>query len=79
LARGELPQGDLIPWTMGQQFQVRQRWQHTPQYDCAGGTNPTPQPSLCWYNCTMLHSYAVHVQYCGACGWQCASVSAPLS
>lgn len=22
LARGELPQGDLIPWTMGQQFQV---------------------------------------------------------
>lgn len=23
LARGELPQGDLIPWTMGQQFQVR--------------------------------------------------------
>jgi hypothetical protein len=22
LARGELPQGDLIPWTIGQQFQV---------------------------------------------------------
>jgi tRNA(Met) C34 N-acetyltransferase TmcA len=22
LARGELPQGDLIPWTMGQQYQV---------------------------------------------------------
>lgn len=22
LARGELPQGDLIPWTVGQQFQV---------------------------------------------------------
>lgn len=21
LARGELPQGDLIPWTIGQQFQ----------------------------------------------------------
>lgn len=24
LARGELPQGDLIPWTIGQQYQVRQ-------------------------------------------------------
>lgn len=23
LARGELPQGDLIPWTIGQQYQVR--------------------------------------------------------
>lgn len=22
LARGELPQGDLIPWTIGQQYQV---------------------------------------------------------
>jgi N-acetyltransferase 10 len=23
LARGELPQGDLIPWTIGQQYQAR--------------------------------------------------------
>jgi tRNA(Met) C34 N-acetyltransferase TmcA len=23
LARGELPQGDLIPWTIGQQYQVQ--------------------------------------------------------
>lgn len=22
LARGELPQGDLVPWTVAQQFQV---------------------------------------------------------
>lgn len=49
LARGELPQGDLIPWTMGQQFQVG-CWFDLMALFGLGQTGPIKPCCICSYS-----------------------------